>query len=154
MPAAWLTPRRVCGSNGAHCVCQVTCRDTGGRLPVLSLGRQCCRNSACAQLPCVETSENIASAPLCCPFPAKCAHPDCLISRVQSTLSAISCPASRPRDRADAPRSLRTFSIFFIFANRTAPYVEPPSIALPSGRRLNSRIESNIPGVDRYPFEA
>src|SRR5215469_9783608 len=59
---------------------------TVARLPVLSLGRRCCRNSACAQLPCVETSESIASAPLCCPFPAKCAHHGCLISRVQSRL--------------------------------------------------------------------
>src|SRR5215475_5756079 len=71
-----------------------TYRDTVGRLPVLSLGPRCCRNSACAQLPCVETSESIASAPLCCPFPAKCAHHDCLISRVQSSKSrsiAVGC---------------------------------------------------------------
>src|SRR5215469_12547247 len=61
---------------------------TVARLPVLSLDRRCCRNSACAQLPCVETSESIASAPLCCPFPAKCAHHGCLISRVQSIFAS------------------------------------------------------------------
>ena len=31
---------------------------------------------------------SIASVSLCSPFPAKCAHPSCLISRVQSTPTA------------------------------------------------------------------
>ena len=35
---------------------------------------------------------------------------------------------------------------FFIFANHIAPYVEAPLIAVPSGRRLNSRVESNFIG--------
>src|SRR4029077_13469715 len=61
-----------------------TCRDTVGLRPILSLDRQCCRYSACAQRPSAETSASIASVSLCSPFPAKCAHPSCLISRVQS----------------------------------------------------------------------
>src|SRR5580704_10330329 len=60
-------------------------RDTAGLLPILSLDRQCCRFSACAQRPSAETSASIASVSLCSPFPAKCAHLSCLFSRVQST---------------------------------------------------------------------
>src|SRR5438552_19005646 len=36
---------------------------------ILSLDRQCCRYSACAQRPSAETSACIASVSLCSPFP-------------------------------------------------------------------------------------
>jgi hypothetical protein len=64
------------------------------------------------QQPSAGTSVSIASASLCSPFPAKCAHPGCLISRVQSiakgiTVRLVICPwlaASRaPAFRKKSP---------------------------------------------------
>ena len=76
-----------------------TCIDTVGLLPILSLDRQCCRYSECAQWPSAETSVSIASASLCRPCSAKCAHPSCLISRVQSILVS---------EKSDEANSLKT----------------------------------------------
>src|SRR5438552_14215063 len=74
---------------------------------ILSLDRQCCRYSACAQRPSAETSACIASVSLCSPFPAKCAHPSCLISRVQSILTTPTSESPGP-DR-DLTRSMNVF---------------------------------------------
>src|SRR4029077_19936897 len=48
-----------------------TCTDIAGLRPIVSLDRQCCRYSACAQRPSAETSACIASVSLCSPFPSK-----------------------------------------------------------------------------------
>jgi hypothetical protein len=84
----------------------------------------------------------------------------------QAGLAAIGFPSQavarwpgwvvRPRDRGIAGTPLTACGpspFFFIFANRTAPYVEPLSIAVPSGRRLNSRVESNFTGKATYQAE-
>src|SRR5215469_2442370 len=65
-------------------VSSATCRDSAVLPPVPSPIPQCCRRSSCAPQPSAETSVSIASVSLCSPSPAKCAHPNCLISRVQS----------------------------------------------------------------------
>jgi hypothetical protein len=89
-----------------------TCRDTVGLPPILSLDRQCCRNSPCAQQPSAETAESIASASLCSPFPAKCAHPNCLSSRVQSSpLLVLTVPIVLNKLHGCTQRACRIFAL-------------------------------------------